>query len=118
MAAIITFKFTGLFPVMRNSGDIIYEVRLDGFVEFPVVGLLHVAGKTRLELEELLEQRYSLLYNDPFVLLKVTNRRAFVFFGVGHAAIINLPFEKTSLIEVIALSGGISDGNKMLKRMV
>ena len=109
------FEIIDVVDIVRSgsaSGSVVYEVRLDGFVEFPIIGLMHVAGKTRLELEELLEQRFSRLYNDPYIILTVTNRRAFVFFGIGQASIISLPSEQTNLIEVIALAGGINEGNK------
>ena len=95
-----------------GAGVLAYEVRLNGFVELPIIGQMHVAGKTRLELEELLEEHFSSIYNDPFIILEVINRRAFVFFGVGQAYIVNLPYEHTSLIEVIATAGGISENNK------
>ncbi|MCR9066914.1 MAG: polysaccharide biosynthesis/export family protein [Cytophagales bacterium] len=92
-----------------------YIVRPEGTVEFPIVGDVSVLGMTRLELENLLEEKYSGVYNDPFILLEVTNRRAFVFTGLGGGRVISLPTENTTLIEVIALVGGIPQGAKSHK---
>lgn len=92
-----------------------YLVRTDGTVEFPLIGNINVLGMTRLDLENLLESKYSSLYNDPFILLQVTNRRVFVFMGLGGASVISLPTENTTLIEVIALAGGIPPGAKSHK---
>lgn len=99
----------------RVNNNIQYVVRPDGTVEFPIVGEISVLGLTRLELENLLEDKYSNIYNDPYILLQVTNRRVFVFSGLGGARVISLPTENTTLIEVIALSGGIPTGAKSHK---
>lgn len=95
-----------------NTGSVQYVVRTDGVVEFPLVGEINVEGMTRLDLENLLEEKYASVYNDPFILLNVTNRRAWVFMGLGGAKVVSLPNENTTLIQVIALSGGIPAGAK------
>jgi polysaccharide export outer membrane protein len=63
----------------------------------------------------LLEEKYSVIYKEPFILLNVTNRRAFVFIGRGNAQVIALPTENTTLIEVIALAGGLTGDSKSHK---
>lgn len=98
--------------ILGAQAGIQYIVRTEGVVEFPLVGEINVLGMTRLDLENLLEEKYSTLYNDPFILLQVTNRRVFVFMGLGGAQVVNLPTENTTLIEVIALAGGIPPGAK------
>ncbi len=102
----------------QNQGQnvrISYPVRPDGIADFPLVGELNVLGMTRIQLQELLEEKYSVVYKNPFILLTVTNRRAFVFIGRGNAQVINLPTENTTLIEVIALAGGLSADAKAHK---
>ena len=94
---------------MAESG---YLVKTDGYVELPVLGEVYVKGLTRLQLEKLLEEKYSVYYNDPFIQLRVTNRRVYIFVGVGNAQVLLLPTENTKLIEVIALVGGIPDQAK------
>ncbi|GIV33703.1 MAG: hypothetical protein KatS3mg031_1238 [Chitinophagales bacterium] len=89
-----------------------YLVKEDGYVELPLLGELYVKGLTRLELEKLLEEKYSVWYNEPFVQLNVTNRRVYVFTGIGSAQVLSLPEENTKLIEVIAMIGGIGAESK------
>lgn len=99
----------------QQTAAITYLVRPDGNVEFPLIGEVNVLGLTRLDLENLLEQKYSTIYNDPFIVLSVTNRRVFVFMGLDGAKVIPLPRENTTLMEVIALAGGITKGAKSHK---
>ena len=96
-------------------GGVRYLVRPDGVAEFPLLGELDVTGLTRLQLQKLLEEKYSVIYNDPFIVLNVTNRRAFVFIGRGNAMVVPLPTENTTLIEVIALAGGLTNDSKARK---
>lgn len=92
-----------------------YIVKEDGYVELPLLGEVYVKGMTRLELESFLERKYATWYNDPFVQLTVTNRRAYVFMGIGSAKVLPLPYENTTLIEVLAMMGGINADSKSSK---
>ncbi|CAN5439765.1 hypothetical protein BH09BAC1_BH09BAC1_01220 [soil metagenome] len=98
-----------------SNQTIHYVVRPDGIADFPLIGEVNVTGMTRLQLQALLEEKYSVIYNDPFIVLSVTNRRAFVFLGRGSARVIALPTENTTLIEVIALAGGLTADSKARK---
>lgn len=98
-----------------QGGGATYRVKEDGYVELPLLGELYVKGITRLDLENLLEKKYSAWYNEPFIQLEVTNHRAYVFMGIGEAQVLALPSENTKLIEVLALMGGIDAGSKSNK---
>lgn len=90
-----------------------YIVRSDGYVELPVLGDVHVQGMTIKQCEDTLEFLFQSQYQDPFVQLKVTNRRCVVFSGDGNAAsIVNLQNVNTTLLEVLAQTGGISQRGK------
>ncbi len=98
-----------------NSG-IDYLVDVDGTVNLPVLGKTTLIGLTIREAKDLLEKKYSLYYIKPYVLLKVTNRRVIVFPGdPGTAKIIPLVNNNTTLIEAIALAGGITEDGKARK---
>jgi polysaccharide export outer membrane protein len=83
-----------------------YLVDKEGFVKFPVLGTLYVKGYTQNELENQLAQRYATLFVNPFVVLRVTNRRVFVFRG-EFGSVVDLNNAPTSLPEVLAKAGGI-----------
>lgn len=84
-----------------------YLVDKEGFAKLPVIGVLYVKGYTQNELENQLAQRYASLFVNPFVILKVANRRVFVFKGEG-AVVVDLNNSPTSLTEVLAKSGGLT----------
>lgn len=91
-----------------------YLVEEDGFVRLPLFGRTYVVGKTENELEDYIEERCRAIFNEPFAILKVNNRRAFVFKG-STADVISLNEAPTSLLEVIAKSGGLSGNLKAYK---
>lgn len=84
-----------------------YLVDKEGFAKLPVLGMLYVKGYTQNELENQLAQRYASLFVSPFVILKVSNRRVFVFKGES-AGVVDLNNAPTSLLEVLAKNGGLS----------
>lgn len=92
-----------------------YLVEFDGMVKLPIVGRVQVAGMTIREAEKMLQEMYLKYYNDPFVLLSVINKRVIVFPGEGGLAqVVRLENENTTLIEALALVGGIAESGKAL----
>lgn len=88
-----------------------YIVDNEGVVKLPVLGYLYVKGFTKTELERVLAEKYSGLFVDPWVSVKVTNRRVFVFKG-GAASVVSLEDYPISLIEVLARTGGLDNDSK------
>ena len=88
-----------------------YSSEPSGMVKVPNVGRTRIAEVTIRETEIELERLYSEHYKDPFIMLKVTNRRLIVFRGAGgDAKVIVLANNNTTLLEAIALAGGIEIG--------
>ena len=85
-----------------------YRVELDGTVELPEVGAVHLAGLTLDEAERTIEDAYEAEYVEPYALLKVVNNRVLVFPGeAGQATVNTLENQNTTVIEVLAQAGGI-----------
>ena len=100
-----------------NSQDgmeaITYLVEKDSTVKLPIIGGVPLAGMTILEGEKLLEDIYTKYYINPFIQIKITNRHVYVFFADGGKGVtVNLVNDNTSLIEVIALAGGLTEFSK------
>lgn len=90
-----------------------YLVEQDGQVKLPTIGRVKLSGMTLREAEMELEKMYSDYYIKPFVLLSVANKRVIVFPGSpGDAKVIKLENNNTTLIEALALAGGISEIGK------
>lgn len=97
----------------RSQQTVEYLVRKDSMARFPVVGKLKIAGLTITECEKKLEEAYSSEYKEPFIQLNITNQRVIVFPGNGSdAKVIPLRNENTTIMEVIAQAGGITDRGK------
>ncbi len=93
-----------------------FSVEPDGFIKLPIIGKVKVKDMTVREAEKMLEQQYSTFYIKPFVTIQVLNRRVMVFPGAGGAGrVINIQNENTTLIEALALAGGVSSTGKAKK---
>ncbi len=97
-----------------------YQVESDGNVKLPILGRKNLAGLTIREAESVLEESYSSFYVRPFIEINITNKRVIVFPGSnGDARVIPLANNNTTLLEAIALAGGIAENGKakMVKLM-
>lgn len=101
---------------MSNRNMVDYQVDQNGKVKLPILGWIDIKGYTIREAELMLEKKYSEYYNSPFVMLQVTNRRVIVFPGSGgDAQVIALQNNNVTLIEALALAGGVSERGKANK---
>ncbi len=82
-----------------------------GQVKLPMIGYVHLAGYTLKEAERHLEKLYITYYKEPYVRIHYLNKRVIVL-GADGGQVIPLENESVSLIEVIALAGGIKEGAK------
>lgn len=108
----IVDNMTGLSENATTKTTIEYLVRTNGTADLPILGTVQVAGLTVKKLEDTLAFQYASKngYNDPFVQVKLTNQRVIVFPGSGaDAKVVALQNNNTTLMEVIALAGGIAD---------
>ncbi|MDP4266137.1 MAG: polysaccharide biosynthesis/export family protein [Bacteroidota bacterium] len=89
-----------------------YIIEFDGYIKLPMFGRVMISGMTLREAEKFLEDKYSLFFNKPYVQLKVTNMRVYIFPGGtgGTARVLNLTHPNTTLFEAIAMVGGIAEG--------
>jgi polysaccharide export outer membrane protein len=90
-----------------------YLIRTDGKTMLPVIGEVTILGLTIKQAEDSLKKLFSKHYLDPFVQLKVTNKRVIVFPGEGgQAKVIYLKNNNTTIMEIIAEAGGVSARGK------
>ncbi len=93
--------------------EVEYLIEYDGKVKVPTLGRIEVAGKTIREAEKFLEEKYAAYYKNPFVLIRVNNRKVFVFKSGGeNGTVINIPEDRLTLVEALAMSGGIPQSDK------
>lgn len=96
--------------IFNPNNALSYVIQSDSMVRLPVLGLVNIVGLTIREAEIRLQSMYSEYYVNPFIQIAVTNKRVVVFPGNGgEAQVIYLQNNNTTLMEVIALAGGIAD---------
>lgn len=95
---------------VNNTIQVKYLIEDDGYVKLPSLRRVKLAGFTINEAENFLEKEYSRDYIDPFVILRVLNRRVIVSTGAGgKSTVVQLENANTRLIEALALAGGIAN---------
>jgi polysaccharide export outer membrane protein len=96
-----------------GSSSIEYSVDRDGNARLPQLEKVYIKDYTVPEAEKMLEEKYSEYYIVPFVKIKITNKRVLIFPGEGgEGSVITLLNDNTSLIEALAMAGGIRSTGK------
>ena len=104
------------FVNLGNGKTFQYLVMPDSTVRIPIIGSQKLVGLTIREAEYFLQEKFKEFYNNPYVILKVENRRVLIFNGRdGMGGVVPLIEENTSLIEALASAGGISTNGKAYK---
>lgn len=94
-------------PVNFNA----YTVQVDGYVYLPVVGAVYLEGLTARQADSLLSIKYSILYKNCFVRTQFLNKRVIVFKG-AKGEVVPLINENTTLIEILAQTGGVPNDTR------
>lgn len=96
----------------NNSG---FLVDVNGNIEYPRIGTLHVEGLTKQQLTELIKRRINekdtVLIN-PSVIIRFLSYKVNVLGQVGHEGVVNVTGERLTILEAIGLAGGITDYGK------
>lgn len=100
---------SGVSGVGGGNQSFTYLVDPYGNIQLPVLGELHVAGLTRLQLQDriknILEQGAYLA--EPYVMVRFYNFKIF-FLGSDGGKTINISNDRCTFLEALAMSGDIS----------
>ncbi|MCB9192040.1 MAG: polysaccharide biosynthesis/export family protein [Flavobacteriales bacterium] len=116
---------SGLINIQTGPGVLVgggtsfgISIESDGFAKLPLFGRVYLSGLTIRQAEMLIEDKYSEFYNNPFVLLEVSNKRVMIFAG-SNTSVVPLLNDNTTLFEVLASTGGIpADGKAHNIRLI
>lgn len=92
----------------QNRG---YLVDNDGYINFPIVGKIHVAGLTKTECEDLVKskiQPYLSRTENPLVSVRMSSYRITVIGEVGSPGVIPVSTEKINIVEALAQAGDMT----------
>lgn len=93
----------------NNGNGVGYLVDVNGDIQFPVLGTIHVEGKTRLRLQEEIKEllQKGNYIADPYVNVRFKNFKIF-FLGSDGGKSITISNERCTFLEALALSGDLS----------
>ncbi|WP_428742001.1 polysaccharide biosynthesis/export family protein [Tenacibaculum sp.] len=86
-----------------------YLIDSNGFIDFPVLGQIKLAGLSRTEAINLLKNRLSPDYiKNPTINIKITNFSVTVLGDVKNPGRFTIPNERISVLEAIGLAGDLN----------
>lgn len=93
-----------------------YIIEADGNIVFPMIGNVHLVGRTIREATVELEKAIEPLFKFSSVELRILNR-SFSVIGNGNSAFVSMPQEKINIFKALALAGdvGIYDDRSKIR---
>lgn len=115
---------TTSYQVNATTGDVSgqlaptttgYRVDLDGNIQFPILGQLHVDGLKVSQVTELIRQRIieGKYIKDPLVTLSFLNFRYTVLGATGGTGTYTVDDGRITLLEAIAKAGDVADNGRV-----
>ena len=94
-------------PQQRVLG---YLVDTNGDIDFPILGKLHVAGLTRLQLTDMIKQCLidEDLIKDPIVTVQFLNYKVSVMGEVNRPGSFNISGDRITLLEALSMAGDLT----------
>lgn len=91
-----------------------YLVDSDGFIEFPILGRIQIAGLSRVEVIELLKKKLDPIYiKNPIINIYITNFKITVEGDVMRPGTYTSQNERLSILDALGLAGGMNiTGNR------
>lgn len=98
----------GLAEPFNDKSEEGYLVDVDGNIELPTLGVVPVAGLTRLRLQDTLTHllRTGGYIAEPYVSVRFKSFKIFVLNG-GKGQVLNIDNERCTFLEAIAMMGGL-----------
>lgn len=102
------FNVLGSAGSSSSSNRMGYLVDVNGNIEFPVLGELHVEGLTRLQLQDTITARLKNngYLSNPNVMVRLLNFKVF-FLGTESGKVISINEERCTFLEALAMAGGL-----------
>lgn len=90
-----------------------YQVDSEGYIQFPVVGAVHVGGLTRQEVARKLQEEISRYIEDPLVHIQIVNFKVNVMGDVVFPGVVTFLNERVSVLDALAMAGDLTiNGNR------
>ena len=90
-----------------------YLVDVQGNIEMPRIGTMHVEGLKKSDLEQAIKAKLQGQLTDPGVVVRFLNFRITVLGEVGNPGPLNIPTERLTILEAVGMAGGITEFGKI-----
>lgn len=94
---------------LASSSVLGYLVEADGKIQLPYIGKLYVEGLTRLELENILTEKFKDYTKNPVVNVRFLNYTFSVIGEVNNKGRFNMNTERTTILDAISMAGDLTD---------
>ena len=103
-------RYNGNMNNMNSNYGMGYLVDVNGNIEFPNLGQLHVAGLTRLQVQDYIHDQLveKGLLNNPLIDVRFMKFTIYFLGSNGGGKAVNIPNERCTFLEALALSGDMS----------
>jgi polysaccharide export outer membrane protein len=103
-------ELLGARNVSLGNTQLKYEVDSKGEIILPVIGSVKIEGLTKEQAKEKIQKLYGeTLFKDPIIELTINNLKVTMLGAFKTEGNFELENEKTDLIDMIGLAGGIAD---------
>lgn len=87
-----------------------FLVDIDGNILLPILGKIHAAGLTRLQLQDTLSSLLisKNIISDPYVTVRFLNFKVFII-GATFGKVLTITNERCTFLEALAMSGDLAD---------
>ncbi|MBR6272385.1 MAG: polysaccharide biosynthesis/export family protein [Bacteroidales bacterium] len=108
------FNPFGTTQSSNSNASVGYLVDVHGNIQFPTLGMIHVKGMTRIQLQDLIKTKLVAggYMNDPMVDVRFMNFRVFVLGTSDGGKVLNINNERCTFLEALAMAGGLNQYTK------
>ncbi len=87
-----------------------YLIDIEGNINFPILGKLHVAGMTKNDFVELIKSKIHPRYisEEPIIIVRLLNYKISVLGEVNQTGVFQVTNEKLDIFEAIAMAGDLT----------
>jgi polysaccharide export outer membrane protein len=97
------------YNLTDQGGSSGFLVDLNGNIEYPQIGLIHVEGLTKEEVANIIKKKFETQLNNPSVVVRFVNYRITVLGEVGGPSTFTIPTERITILEALGLAGDITE---------
>ncbi len=90
-----------------SAGGRSFLIDNDGFIEYPVLGKIKLAGLTRTEATTKLTEMIGNYINEPSIAMKVLNFKITILGEVGKPGTFTVTGERITILEALSLAGDL-----------